>query len=138
MQKSTSGFEVLLLFDRESWLDLKKLRVQLRFHPGKVVQHGQLRDIFRELIWPAMKLAKVPTLVNQVQHVAESKWSSDAFVVVLDQVIKDARFDLKGHSLQFHFKQASELCFGRIKHFHFVRDSSQERLVTEFGGFEVR
>ena len=84
-----------------------------------------------------MKLAEITTLVNQVEDVAESKRSTNTFVVILDQVVQDAEFYLKIQPLQFLFEQRSKLGFGRIKDLNFVMNSPQKRFVAQRRWFEI-
>ena len=76
------------------------------------------------MIGTPMELTEIAALKNQILNVTESERTPHSFVMIFDQVIDHALFDLEIQPLQLRIKQISELSLRWIENFYLVRDSA--------------
>src|SRR4051812_6058947 len=69
---------------------------------------------------------------------AESKGAVRAAVVLFDQVLNGSWIDFESKRSCLFLNQITELNFGRVANFDFVRDTAQERFVEQVFRLEVR
>ena len=85
-----------------------------------------------------MKFTEILDLIQQVLDVTKSHWTANPFVLILDQVIQHFAAVLDSQLVTAKFEQVAKLAFGRIEDLDLVRNTSEERFVTQFAGFEIR